>query len=584
MLFQPLTEIVGKSFEAQGLDKALGRVTAADRPDLADVQCNGALQAAKASGRKPRDVAEAVVAALKEHTDVFAEISIAGPGFINFKLSPAFLQSKLTAQNTHKKLGFDEPKKEKIVIDFCGPNIGKALHVGHIRSTMIGDSIRRMHIFAGHDVVGDIHMGDWGLPMGIIIYEVMQEQPDLSYFKEGFTGPFPSEPPFSLGDLARLYPQGAARTKENEEERKKVRIITAKMQDGHPGYRALWKHIINVSTADIRSKTDELGVHFDLWYGESDSDPYVRPMIEDLKARKIAFMDDGALIVPVKKNEDKYEVPPVILVKSDGGVGYHTTDIATIIQRDKDFKPDHIVYVIDKRQQLHMEQVFRTARRADYAPQAQFHFAGFGTMNGKDGKPFKTRDGGVPDLHGFMAMMVEKAADRLREIELDKRFSAEEFAELSKRIGYGAMKFGDLMNSPQSDYIFDIDKFVSFEGKTGPYLQYAVVRLSALLEKAKAQNFVAGDFVIDAAQHSLALALLRFPVAVENALSSYAPNALADYLFGLGQEINRFYQTVPVLIEPDAAKRGAALALLGLSARILTQGLDLLGIKIPAQM
>lgn len=586
MLLAPLSDLVGRAFDQNGLATAYGRVQMADRPDLADVQCNGALQAAKAAGKPPRAVAEAVLNTLKSMPEYawFADVSLAGPGFINMTLAPAFLEQHIAAQNAHTQLGFQKPAKQKIVIDFCGPNIGKALHVGHIRSTVIGDSIRRMHLFAGHDVTGDIHMGDWGLPMGIIINEVMREQPDLPYFHDGFDGPFPSEPPFSLADLARLYPQGAARTKDDEPERQKVRIITAKMQDGHAGYRALWKHIVAVSAGDIRKKTDELGVHFDLWYGESDSHPFIAPMIDDLKKRNIAQMDDGALVVHVKKDDDKYDVPPVILVKSDGGSTYHTTDLATIVQRDNDFKPDHIVYVIDNRQKLHMEQVFRAARRAGYATQAQFHFAGFGTMNGKDGKPFKTRDGGVPDLHGFMNMMVDKAAERLREIELDKKFDADAFTELSKRIGYGAMKFGDLMNAPSADYVFDLDKFVSFEGKTGPYVQYTVVRVNALLAKAAAAGFEPGDFRIDAAQHGAALLALQFPQVLEAALADYAPNILADYVFKLAQSVNSFYQNVPVLTEGDPAKRGASLALLALSGRILTCGLDLLGIKIPAQM
>jgi arginyl-tRNA synthetase len=577
--------LVGQVFEAHQLPAALGKVIVADRPDLGDVQCNGALQAAKLAGKPPRAIAEMIAADLKEKAgDIFADISIAGPGFLNFKLKPEYLEKYLVAQSKDKKFGFEITKKEKIVIDYCGANIAKALHVGHMRPTIIGDAIKRIYRFAGHDMIGDVHLGDWGLPMGIVINEVQREQPDLPYFKEGFTGPFPSEAPFSIADLARLYPEGSARTKDNEEERQKVRIITAKLQDGHPGYTALWKHIVAVSLIDIRQKTDALDVHFELWYGESDAHPFIAPMLEDLKKRNLAVMDDGALIMRVVQDDDKKEMPPIILVKRDGGVTYGTTDLATIIQRQKDFKPDQIIYVFDQRQELHITQVFRAARLADYAPQAKLHFAGFGTMNGKDGKPFKTRDGGIPTLQEFMDMMVEKASERLRDIELDKKLDRAEFTELAKRVGYGAMKFGDLMNAPRSDYIFDVDKFVSFEGKTGPYIQYTNVRLNALLAKAAEQNIQPGNFIVDASQHEITLLLLQFPDVVENALADYAPNILCDYLFRLAQLVNRFYQNVPILIEADTQKRAAALAIMSLSARILTQGLDLLGIKIPNQM
>lgn len=585
MLLLPLTDLVSNAFVANGLPPELGRVIVADRPDLADVQCNGALQGAKLAGKAPRAIAESVVAELqKTGADVFSEISIAGPGFINFKIKPEYLAHQLVAQNKDQKFGYELTKAEKVVVDYCGVNIAKAIHVGHMRPTIIGDAIQRMYRFAGHDVITDVHLGDWGMPMGVVINEVQREQPDLPYFKDGYNGEYPAEPPFSLDDLARLYPEGSTRIKEDAEERKKVRIITAELQAGRPGYRALWRHIVNVSLIDIRKITDFLGVDFDYWYGESDADPYIHDMLEDLKKRNLAVMSEGALVVHVAKEDDKKEMPPVLLVKSDGGVTYGTTDLATIVQREKDFKPDQIVYVFDQRQDLHINQVFRAAELAGYAKGTKLQFAGFGTMNGKDGKPFKTRDGGIPTLREFMDTLIEKAAERLKEVGLDKEFASEDFQDIANTVGLAAMKYGDLMNSPRSDYIFDIEKFVSFEGKTGPYIQYTIVRINSLIRKAADQDIGKDDFVIYPDYHDIALLLLQFPDTLKLAVSDYAPNILADYLFRLSQSVNKFYQTVPVLIEADADKRGAALAILDLSTRILTTGLDLLGIKVPQQM
>ncbi|MDB5478452.1 MAG: Arginyl-tRNA synthetase, partial [Alphaproteobacteria bacterium] len=358
MLLSPLTDLVSQSFANQGLPAELGRVIMADRPDLADVQCNGALQGAKLAGKPPRAIAESIVAELKEKAgDVFTDISIAGPGFINFKIRPEFLAKQLAVQNGQEKFGFAQAHAQKVVVDYCGVNIAKAIHVGHMRPTIIGDAIQRLYRFAGHDVITDVHLGDWGLPMGIVINEVQREQPDLPYFRDDYTGSYPETPPFSLDDLARLYPQGSLRTKDDKEERAKVGIITAKLQGGHPGYRALWKHIVAVSLIDIRKITDFLDINFDYWYGESDAHPYIAPMLEDLKQRNLAVMSDGALVMHVVEESDNKEIPPIILVKRDGGVMYGTTDLATIVQRQKDFHPDQIIYVFDQRQELHITQV-----------------------------------------------------------------------------------------------------------------------------------------------------------------------------------------------------------------------------------
>jgi arginyl-tRNA synthetase len=589
MLLAPLTEKLTPLITALGLPESSARVTMADRPDLADVQCNGALQGAKALGQPPRTIAEKIVAAIKDDIELsaaFGEITIAGPGFINFKIAPDFLAKQLMVQSKDEKFGLPDLKKpETIVFDFCGPNAAKMMHVGHIRTTIIGDAIQRLYKYLGYKTISDVHLGDWGLPMGMLINEIQMLQPDLPYFKDDFSGPFPKESPVTFEELCALYPQGANRAKADLDERKKIGVITAKMQQGHPGYRALRQHFIDLTFKDVREKTDALDVHFDLWLGESDTEADVPPMLEDLKKRGLAVEDDGALVMFIAKDDDKYTVPPIMLVKSDGGVIYGTTDVATIVQRQRDFKPDRIVYVVDQRQALHFEQVFRAARKAGYiGDHQQLIHVGYGTMNGSDGKPFKTRDGGVLSLDAFLEMVQTKALDRAKEINLQDKLSPEEFAATTKMIGYAAAKFADLMNNPKSDYNFDLDKFVSFEGKTGPYIQYTVVRTKALLAKAKEQGFAAGHVVIDEAQHEVALLLLQFPQTVVEAADQYAPNLLADYLFRLAQSVNRFYQNVHVLSEEDTEKRGAALGLLDLSTRILTQGLALLGIMIPNKM
>ncbi len=587
MLLQELTDLVGKAFEAQGLDKALGRVTVADRPDLADMQCNGALQAAKAAGKKPRDVAEAVVAALRDKTDIFAEISIAGPGFINFKLAPGFLAQKLAAQNAHKKFGVADPEKAlTYLIEYISPNMGKALHIGHLRNAMIGDATRRMVAFMGHKVITDNHLGDWGLPMGQILNETYFRHPDLPHFDETRTD-YPADAPITFEELCDIYPAGSQKCKDSPEELAKAQEFTAKLQSGnYPGLTALWRYFMELSLVDMNEKLDMFGVpRYDTYYGESYFQQFIPMVLADMEKKGVLVDVDGAKGVPVQEESDKYDIPPLIIEKKMGGVTYSATDIATFYQRKKDFDPDVMIVVTDFRQELHFLRAYRAARKAGYTKDTmQFVHLMYGTINDKQGKPYKTRNGATPGFTYLIDLADAKAQERMKEIGLDQKLSPEELAETGKQIGLASIKFGDLINYRRSDYIFDLDKFVSFEGKTGPYLQYAVVRLNALLAKASAQNYVAGDFQIDAAQHDVALLLLQFPHAVENALADYAPNVLADYLFRLGQAVNSFYQNVHVLTEQDPARRASALALLGLSARILTQGLDLLGIKIPAQM
>jgi arginyl-tRNA synthetase len=586
MLLQPLSQLVGQIFKANGLPETLGRVIVADRPDLADVQCNGALQAAKLAGKPPRAIAEQIVAGLNALAEnPFADIAIAGPGFLNFKLKPDYVARSLMTQSADKKFGLPNTTETgTILLEYVSPNVAKDLHVGHMRNLMIGDAIRRMLEYTGCKVVTDNHLGDWGLPMGMLLSEMQRRYGDLPYFQEGFTGPFPQQPPFDFRELCRIYPVAAERAKNDKAEMARAQDMTAKLQNSHPGYRALWQHIVDLSVADMREKIALFGARFDTWYGESYMDQFIPFILQDLKAKGIAEEIDGALGIHIAQEDDKTDIPPLILEKKMGGVTYAATDIATVYQREKDFHPAKIIYLTDFRQELHFERFFRAARKAGYAKDAEFVHIMYGTINGKDGKPFKTRDGGVPSFDYLVGELLAKARERLHEIDLDKKLSSEELEKTAEKIGLASIKFGDLINHRRSDYSFDLDKFVSFEGKTGPYVQYTVVRLNALLQRAHDQNIQAGAFTIDSAQHDAALLLLQFPEMIAASLEDYTPHLLCDYLFRLAQSVNRFYQNVPVLIETDVNKRAAALALLDLSAKILTQGLELIGIDVPNQM
>lgn len=588
MLLDILGKITGAAFAANNLPDSFGKVQKADRPDLADLQCNGALQAAKAAGQKPRDVAEKIVASLRaipECDKIFSKIDIAGPGFINFSLTPEFLSAQLRVQSKDASFGFAAPKKEKVLLEYCSPNLAKDMHVGHLRNTVIGDAVKRMLKFAGHEVITDNHLGDWGLPLGQVFSEMQRLYPEAPYFKENFDGPFPATPPVTFAELCKIYPVASQKAKDDPEELKRAQNFTARLHQGDKGLRALWQHLVDLSVVDMKQKLRDFGVEpMDTWYGESYFDQFIPWMMDDLKAKNIAVKVEDAIGVEVALPEDKFEIPPLILEKTMGGVTYATTDVATFYQRQKDFDPDTCIVLTDYRQELHFERVYRAAKRAGYASRMKFVHLMYGTIDGKDGKPFKTRSGGTPSFDYLMDLIFDKAEERLKEISLHEKVSAEEFKEIKHHIGLAAIKFGDLINYRRSNYIFDLDKFVAFEGKTGPYVQYTAVRINSLLQKAAAQNMKPGEIALDESQKEMALLLLEFGDAVTGALSDYAPNVLCDYLFRAAQGVNRYYQAVPVLIEENPAKRGAALALLTLAARILTEGLDLLGIKVPKHM
>lgn len=576
-----LSALVGEAFAAEGFDAASGAVRVSDRPDLAQFQCNGALGAAKAAGRNPRELGEKIAARLKTN-DLFAKVEVAGPGFINLTLTDDALCRRANADAG----GWRAEKPETIVIDYGGPNIAKPLHVGHLRSAIIGECLKRLFRASGHAVIGDIHMGDWGLPMGQLITEIAREQPALPYFDAAFSGPYPEQSPVSLEDLERLYPQASAACKADPARAAEARQATAELQAGRAGYRALWKHFLAVSRASIEREYADLGVTFDWWKGEADVDPLIAPMVEKLRADGLAEIDDGAEIIRLARPGDKKELPPLILYKSDGAVMYGTTDLATILDRRETAHPDRIFYVVDGRQRDHFEQVFRASGKAGIFPEDRLEHLWFGTMNGKDGKPFKTRAGGVLKLRELIDMVDEKAAARLTETGLAEGYGPEETSAIARKVGVAALKFADLSNPRTSDYIFDIDRFTAFEGKTGPYMLYASVRARSILRKAAdAGAGAAGDLSVSAPEErALVLMLLQYADAMKDACDRRLPHFLCDHAFRLAQSFSSFYAACRILDEADARLRASRLGLVTAFARQLDAILDILGMPAPERM
>lgn len=571
-LASQLSAILGKAFEAQGLPADLGTVRVSDRPDLCQFQCNGAMAAAKQAKKNPREVAGAVVDAL-EGAEGIQKLEIAGPGFINIDVSDEFLARHTGEIARDDRLGVEDYPADTVVLDYGGPNIAKPMHVGHLRASIIGDCLRRLYNYAGFKALGDVHMGDWGTPMGQIISELEAR---------GIMGQ-----PLTMEDLETIYPEASRACKESEERMELARAATAKLQDGDEKYRAVWQQFIDVSVAGMKANFDALGVHFDLWKGEASVHDLIAPMVETLKAKGLALEDDGAIVVPVAQEGDSKEVPPLILYKRDGAVMYGTTDLATIIDRVQDYDPAKIIYVVDQRQSLHFEQVFRAARAGDIAPRddVELIHAGFGTMNGTDGKPFKTRAGGVMKLEDLIRTGVEKAQARLEEANLADDIDGTERADIAHKVAIAAIKFADLQNNRIADYVFDLDRMTSFEGKTGPYLLYQAVRIKSLLRKAQAQSMdIGGDFVIHDADRPLALLLAEFPDHFDLALRNNTPHVLCDYAFKLGQAFSSFYSNCHILSEENAALRASRLGLCALCARQLELILNLLGVEIPERM
>ena len=576
-----ITAKMQQAFADAGYDAAFGRVTVSNRPDLCEYQCNGALSAAKQYKCAPIKIAQAVVEKL--NAEDYSLVEAVMPGFINLKLSDHFLQAYLEEMRTAEDFGIaKEGAGKTIVVDYGGPNVAKPLHIGHLRSAIIGESLKRLYKFFGYHTIGDIHLGDWGLQMGLIIAELQERQPDLCYFDESYTGEYPAEAPFTISELEEIYPAASAKKKVDEVFAEKAHTATYELQNGRRGYRAIWQHIMKLSVADMTRIYNSLDVHFESWLGESDADPFIPDMIADFKAKGLAVESEGAWVIPVAEETDKKEVPPCILVKSDGSAIYATTDLATMVQRMRDFKPDKILYVTDKRQALHFEQVFRAARKGGIIPEnVELEHLGFGTMNGKDGKPFKTRDGGVMRLEQLIGDMTEFVRAKVVENQIVEDSAVD---ETTAKIALAALKYGDLSNQPTKDYVFDMDRFAAFEGNTGPYILYTIVRVKSILSRFGAWEHLPIQAPANPCAKDLMLAVTKFGPALESALHSSAPNLICAYIYELAGCVNKFYHETPILKEEDENVKAGHIALIGLAKNVLETSISLLGFSAPEKM
>lgn len=581
-----ISEEMQQAFAAAGYDAELGRVTVSNRPDLCEYQCNGAMAGAKKYHKAPIMIANDVAEKLSD-SKVFAEVQAVAPGFLNLKIKNSFFTDYLKEMEKADKFGLDKPEKPmKIVVDYGGANIAKPLHVGHIRSAVIGESVKRILRYCGHEVIGDVHLGDWGLQMGLVITELKERKPDLVYFDDSFTGEYPTEAPFTISELEELYPTASKKSKEDPEYKAKAMDVTFKMQSGMRGYRAIWKHILNVSVADLKKNYGSLNVDFDLWKGESDVHDIIPGMVEYMKKEGYAHESEGALVVDVKEDTDTKEIPPCMILKSDGASLYNTTDLATIMDRMENIHPDEIIYLTDKRQELYFVQVFRCARKTKLVkPETILKWIGFGTMNGKDGKPFKTRDGGVMRLE---VLIRETTEEMYRKITENHELSEEEAKNTAKLIALAALKYGDLSNQASKDYVFDLDRFTSFEGDTGPYILYTIVRIKSILNKYKEQGGSPDTAelmdAVSASEKDLMMQLAGFKSTMESAGAELAPHKICAYIYDLANAFNRFYHETRILAEEDEKRKEGLIALLVLTKEIMETCIDVLGFSAPDRM
>lgn len=579
-------EELANGFVQAGYDASYGKVTISNRPDLCEYQCNGALAGAKAYKKAPFMIAEDVAEKIKARP-CFEEVSVVKPGFINLKLQKTYIADYINQMAGDQDLGLEKVEDPKmILVDYGGPNVAKPLHVGHLRSAIIGESVKRIARKMGHKVLGDIHLGDWGYQMGLIITELMERKPELPYFQEEYEGEYPKEAPFTIGELEEIYPTASQKAKENEAYREKALHATYLLQNGHRGYTALWNHIIQVSVSDLKKNYANLHVEFDLWKGESDAQAYIPDMVERLKTEGYAHIDDGALVVDVEEETDTKDVPPCIIQKSDGASLYSTTDLATLVQREEDYHPDQVIYLADKRQELHFVQVFRTAKKTGIVPEeTDLKFLGFGTMNGKDGKPFKTREGGVMRLENLIA---EIEGEMLKKIMDNRTVDEEEARKTARLVGLAAIKYGDLSNQASKDYVFDVDRFTSFEGNTGPYVLYTIVRIKSILNKYQADGGnLAGLCVMPAdsdSEKALQLEASKYNDVMAAAYEELAPHKICAYIYDLANAFNRFYHEVKILAEEDAKKKQSYIALLLLVRCVLEECIEVLGFEAPERM
>lgn len=581
-----ITEEMEQAFAAAEYDVGYAKVTLSNRPDLCEYQCNGAMAAAKKYRKAPIMIAKDVTAHLKDSA-CFETAEAVNPGFINLKVNPAFVSRYLNEMAEDEYLGVEKEASPKtIMIDYGGPNVAKPLHVGHLRSAIIGESVKRIMRFKGNHVTGDIHLGDWGYQMGLIITELEKRKPELPYFDESFEGEYPEEAPFTIGELEEIYPTASAYAKEHEEYREKALHATYLLQNGHKGFRAIWNHIMRVSVADLKKNYKNLNVEFDLWKGEADAQKYIPDMVDMLKEKGYAHYDQGALVVEVQEESDKKEVPPCMILKSDGAALYDTTDLATLVEREELYQPDEVIYVVDKRQELHFVQVFRCAKKTGIVrPEVELKFLGFGTMNGKDGKPFKTREGGVMRLEN----LIREIDDEMYKKIMDNRtVSEEEAKKTAEAVGLAAIKYGDLSNQASKDYVFDVDRFTSFEGNTGPYILYTIVRIKSILNKyqesgaeaAQAQIREAGSEV----EKALMLEVAKFNDMMDTVYGEIAPHKICAYIYDVANAFNKFYHETKILSEEDEVKKAGYIALLKLTKEVLETCIGLLGFEAPERM
>ena len=582
-----ITDEMVTAFEKAGYDAKYARVTLSNRPDLCEYQCNGAMAAAKEYKKAPILIANEVIGQLSANS-VFEAVEAVNPGFINLKISTEFLAEYLGKMEADKeRLGCEKTERPKtIMIDYGGPNVAKPLHVGHLRSAIIGESIKRIGKFVGHRMIGDVHLGDWGLQMGLIITELKERQPQLVYFDEGYEGEYPLEPPFTISELEEIYPTASAKSKEDETYKENAMQATFELQHGRRGYQALLKHILEVSVCDLKKNYANLDVSFELWKGESDAQPYIPDMVQKMKDEGYAYISEGALVVDVKEETDAKEIPPCMILKSDGASLYNTTDLATIVCRMRDYHPDEIIYVVDKRQELYFTQVFRCARKTRLVGEdTKLTFLGFGTMNGKDGKPFKTREGGVMRLETLISNIQEEMYKKIAD---NRTVEEEQARETAKIVALSAVKYGDLSNQASKDYIFDIERFTSFEGNTGPYILYTIVRIKSILNKYREAGLDAKDAKILSArsesEKALMLEISKFNSVMENAFEETAPHKVCSYIYDLANALNHFYHETKIMTEEDIDAQASYIRLLQLPKRVLEICIDVLGFQAPDRM
>ena len=588
-----IAEELADAFEKAGYDRAYGKVTLSNRPDLCEYQCNGAMAAAKEYKKAPFMIADEVVEKLAANP-IFAMAESVKPGFLNLKIDEAYLADYVAKmQEDEGRFGCEKTEAPKtIMIDYGGPNVAKPLHVGHLRSAIIGESVKRIGKFMGHNVIGDVHLGDWGLQMGLIITELKLRRPELVYFDDAYTGEYPEEAPFTISELEEIYPTASKKSKEDETYKEAAMQATFELQHGKRGYQALLKHILNVSVTDLKRNYANLNVSFELWKGESDAQPYIPDMVQKMKDDGFAYISDGALVVDVKEETDTKEIPPCMILKSDGASLYNTTDLATMVWRMKDYNPDELIYVVDKRQELYFTQVFRCARKTGIVkPETELKFLGFGTMNGKDGRPFKTRDGGVMRLEHLISGINEEMLAKIQENQKTKEnlgISTEEAENTAKMVALAAIKYGDLSNQASKDYIFDIDRFTSFEGNTGPYILYTIVRIKSILNKYHGLGKDESGAVIGAAhsksEKDLMLELSKFNAVMESAFEETAPHKICSYIYDLANAFNSFYHGTKIMSEENETVQKSYIRLLELTKSVLETCIDVLGFSAPERM